>query len=34
MHLLNSKQKLPDKMMALNFKLAPSVKALEIKGEI
>ena len=34
MHLLNSKQKIPDKMVALNFRLAPSLKGSEIKPEI
>lgn len=34
MHLLNSKQKIPDKMAALNFRLAPSLKAQEIRPEI
>jgi len=34
MHLLNSKQKIPDKMVALNFRLAPSLKGSEIKPEL
>ena len=33
-HLLNSKQKIPDKMVAVNFKISPSVRAIEIKPEI
>lgn len=34
MHLLNSKFKLPDKMVTINFKITPSVKTLEVKSEI
>ena len=34
MHLLNSKQKIPDKMVALNFRLAPSLKGSEIRPEL
>lgn len=34
MHLLNSKQKIPDKMAALNFRLAPSLRAHEIRPEL
>lgn len=34
MHILNSKQKIPDKMAALNFRLTPSLRSYEIKPEI
>jgi hypothetical protein len=34
MHLLSSKQKMPDKMVAINFKISPSVRAIEIRPEI
>ena len=31
MHMLNSRQKIPEKMAALNFRLAPSLKGREIE---
>ncbi len=34
MSLLNNKQKIPDKMVAVNFKLSPSLKSYEIKPEL
>ena len=34
MHLLKSKQKVPDKMVALNFRLASSLKGSEIRSEL
>jgi hypothetical protein len=34
MHILSAKQKIPDKMAALNFRLAPSLKGAEIGPDI
>ena len=34
MHTINSKQKIPDKMAALNFKIGPSLKGQTIHTEI
>lgn len=31
---MNPKQKIPEKMVSVNFKISPSVRASEIKPEI